>query len=59
MPGLASGRASRSGGKIYNADVEFPAMKIYEPKSKLPTIRSVIGMLRYHVGKGGQGSLWI
>ena len=55
MPGLASGRASRSGGKIYDADVEFPPMKIYEPKSKLPTIRSVIGMLRYHVGKGGAG----
>ena len=55
MPGLTSGRASRSGGKIYYADVEFPAMKTYEPKSKLPTIRSVIGMLRYHVGKGGAG----
>ena len=59
MPGLASGRASRSGGKIYDADVEFPAMKIYEPKSKLPTIRSVIGMLGIMLEREGQASLWI
>ena len=52
---MASGHTSRSGGSILEADVTFPPMRTYEPKSKLPTIKSVIGMLRYHIGNGGAG----
>ena len=54
--GGGAGRSSRSGGTILDADVEFPPMRTYEPKSKLPTVKSVIGMIRYHTGKGGAGN---
>ena len=50
-----SSRTGRSGGPIFEVDVEFPPMKTYEPKTKLPTIKSVIGMIRFHVGRGGAG----
>ena len=55
VAGVGGGRSSRSGGTIFDADVEFPPMRTYEPKSKLPTIKSIIGMLRYHIGRGGGG----
>ena len=55
VAGSSQQRTSRSSGPLHDADVEFPPMRSYEPKSKLPTIKSVIGMLRYHTGKGGAG----
>ena len=46
---------TRSGGKIYNFDSDFPATKSYVPSDKLPTYKSVVGMLRHLLEGTGQG----
>ena len=48
----SGGRTSRSGGTILDADVTFPPMRTYETETKLPSIKSVLCMLR----KGGSGN---
>ena len=61
MAKVGGGRSSRSGGTILDADVEFPPMRTYEPKSELPTFKRVICMIRLGIilVREGQGTLWI
>ena len=42
----------------YDIDVAFPEMKMFQPRNKLPTMASVVGMLRYYTSlqKGMKGS---
>ena len=55
VAGSSKQRSTRSDGPLLDIEAEFPPMKCYEPKSKLPTVKSVVGMIRYHTGKGGAG----
>ena len=55
VAGSSKQRSTRSDGPLLDIEAEFPPMKCYEPKSKLPTVKSVVGMIRYHTGKGGVG----
>ena len=43
---------TRSTGIIYNADIDFPLAKNFQPPTKLPTLQSVISMIRYHLEIG-------
>lgn len=43
---------TRSTGNIYNADTDFPPSKNFQPPTKLPTLQSVISMIRYHLEMG-------
>ena len=43
---------TRSAGKVYDADTDFPPSKDFQPPTKLPTLQSVIGMIRYHLEIG-------
>ena len=56
VAGASKQRTSRSDGPILDVDAEFPPMRSYEPRTKLPSIRSVVGMVKYHTGKGGAGN---
>ena len=40
---------TRSESQIYDFDKDFPPCKTFQPSTQLPTVRSVIGMLRYHL----------
>ena len=40
---------TRSEGQIFDFDKEFPPCKTFQPPTQLPTVRSVIGLLRYHL----------
>ena len=49
---------TRSGGKLYDFDTDFPECKSFTPSNKLPTYKNVIGMMRHLLkgkGQGGQG----
>ena len=40
---------TRSEGQIFDFDKEFPPCKTFQPLTQLPTVRSVIGLLRHHL----------
>ena len=42
---------TRSECQIYDFDKDFPPCKTFQPPTQLPTVRSVIGMLRYHLDR--------
>ena len=47
MVGASNRRANTlSNGPVFDLDVVFPEMKTYLPSTMLPTIASVVGMLR-------------
>ena len=49
--------ATRSKGDVFDPDIAFPPASQFNPPTKLPTIRSVVCMVRYYAGVGrGHGS---
>ena len=40
---------TRSEGHIFDFHKEFPPCKTFQPPTQLPTVRSVIGLLRHHL----------
>ena len=47
-------RRTRSDDKVkeFDCDKDFPPQKFFKPPTKLPTVQSVICMIRYHLEKG-------
>ena len=43
----AKPKTRKSSGKVLDPDIVFPSMESFSHKGKLPTIKSVIGVLRY------------
>ncbi|KAJ8397114.1 hypothetical protein AAFF_G00009680 [Aldrovandia affinis] len=43
---------TRSKAKDFDTDKDFPPSKYLQPPTKLPTLQSVIGMIRYHLEPG-------
>ena len=39
---------TRSAGPVFAIDLAFPQLQIYSPVTKLPSLASVVGMLRYY-----------
>ena len=55
---MATGGTSsktRSGGKVHDFGEEFPVAKSFTPSNKLPTYKSIVGMLRNLLEGKGQG----
>jgi hypothetical protein len=48
---------TRSEVKDFDADKDFPPSKYFQPPTKLPTLQSVIGMIRYHLEEVGIGKV--
>ena len=48
---------TRSQTKDLDPDKDFPPCKYFQPPTKLPTVQSVIGMLRYHLEMVGIGKV--
>ena len=46
---------TRSDGKIYDFDTEFPPVKYFTPSDKLPDFKNVVGMMRHLLENGGRG----
>ena len=44
--------STRSEGKIMDFDQDFPPCRQFQPPTKLPTVQSVIRVLRFHLGLG-------
>ena len=53
----SSGCKTRSRDKAFDADRDCVPFKDFQPSTKLPTIKSVIGMLRYHLERQGKGTV--
>ena len=50
-------RTGRSSGPVYNPDLDFPPSPKFQPADKLPTIKSVVCQVRYHMGVSGKGGV--
>ena len=46
---------TRSSGPVFDLDLAFPKLKTFQPSTMLPTLASVVGMLRYHTDTRGAG----
>ena len=47
MSGATGSRSTRSSGPVFDLESAFPMMRIYMPSTMLPTLASVVGMLRF------------
>ena len=54
-PSQGKARSRRSGGPVYDPDMDFPPYPKFQPVEKLPTIKSVICMVRDILGGGIKG----
>ena len=54
---VSSGCKTRSRDKAFDADRDFAPSKDFQSSTKLPTIKSVLGMLRYHLEREGKGTV--
>ena len=52
-----SGCKTRFRHKAFNADRDFAPSQDLQPSTKLPFVKSVIGMLRYHMQREGKGTV--
>eukprot|EP00731_Ephydatia_muelleri_P029072 Em0020g716a len=52
---VSSGCKTQSRDKAFDADRDFAPSKDFQPSTKLPTIKSVIGTLRYHLEREEEG----
>lgn len=55
-----AGPSTRSAGPVYDPKFHFSPEEKFQPPNKLPTVKSVISSIRYHVkgiegGTGGRG----
>ena len=53
---VSSGCKTRSRDKAFNIDRDFASFKDFQPSTKLPTVKSVIRMLRYHLEREGKST---
>ena len=49
MSGSSGSRSTRSSGPVFDIESVFPEMRIYTPATMLPTLASVVGMLRFKI----------
>ena len=54
---VSSGFKTQSRDKAFDADRDFAPSKDFQPSTKLSTIKSAIGMLRYHLEREGKGTV--
>lgn len=52
MAGEGGRVGTRSSGPVFDLETAFPKMKTFLPATMLPTLESVVGMLRYQQGGG-------
>ena len=54
--GSSGSRYTRSSGPVLDLELTFPKMKTYQPPTQLPTVASVVGMLRYFTDRSRCGA---
>ena len=54
--GSSGSRCTRSSGPVLDLEEVFPKMKTYLPPTQLPTLASVVGMLRYFTDRSRCGA---